>query len=209
MMKPQPGPNNSPERGPNVPQAAPIIHINGWAGSGKLTIARALAHLTGAQLLDNHTLLNPALALFGRGTLENRALRQTIRDAVFAAATALPPGTPLILTDAFSDDPYEQGLFTNITTLAQARNSPLIRVILDIDLDENIARLTQPSRANRHKLTDPNVLRDNRKTLTLLGANTPNALHLDVTALSPQHAAELLSQMTGLAGVQSGSPSAT
>jgi hypothetical protein len=52
-------------KGRNV-QMSLILHINGWPGSGKLTIGRIVAGRLGARLLDNHTVLNPAEALFER-----------------------------------------------------------------------------------------------------------------------------------------------
>ena len=171
---------------------APIIHINGWSGCGKLTIARALAHLIGGRLLDNHTLLNPGLALFDRGTPNNRALRQAVRDLVFSAAVRLPPTTPLILTDAFSDDPYETALFEDVIALARSRHAPLLRVNLAISEQENIRRLTRPERAANHKLTDPAILRQHRADHDLLGADDPDVHLIDVTALSAQDAARTI-----------------
>ena len=44
-----------------------LVFIYGPVASGKLTIARHLAERLGAQLADNHTLINPAEALFARG----------------------------------------------------------------------------------------------------------------------------------------------
>ncbi|WP_416065578.1 hypothetical protein ACK9YZ_02635 [Rhizobium sp. ZK1] len=42
------------------------VHINGWQGTGKLTVGPLLAKSLGARLIDNHT-LNPAEVLFARG----------------------------------------------------------------------------------------------------------------------------------------------
>ena len=53
------------------------MHLNGWAGVGKLTVNRAPARLLSARLVDNHTLQNLALAL-GERTAKaevERALR--------------------------------------------------------------------------------------------------------------------------------------
>ena len=67
---------------------APIIHLNGHPRTGKLTIARALQNLMpGARLLDHHSLLDPASALFDRGIPEMDALR-------FAIPTSYSRGAP-------------------------------------------------------------------------------------------------------------------
>ena len=55
--------------------AGRIIHINGWPGTGKLTVGRLLAERLGARLVDNHTLLNPAEALFSRSDPLHASLR--------------------------------------------------------------------------------------------------------------------------------------
>ena len=38
-----------------------IVHINGWPGVGKLTVAREVARRLSARLLDNHTLHDVAI----------------------------------------------------------------------------------------------------------------------------------------------------
>jgi broad-specificity NMP kinase len=53
-----------------------IVHINGCPGTGKLTIARLLAPMIGAKLVDNHTLINPAEMLFARRDPLYRSLRE-------------------------------------------------------------------------------------------------------------------------------------
>ncbi len=40
-----------------------IIHFNGWPGVGKYTVAKIVANRLGLRFLDNHTLLNIAIAL--------------------------------------------------------------------------------------------------------------------------------------------------
>ena len=57
-------------------------------------------------------------------------------------AARLPPGVPLILTDALSDDATDQSLFDDYRALASKRGGQLIAVVLDCDEDENIRRLT-------------------------------------------------------------------
>ena len=52
-----------------------IIHINGFPGVGKLTIAKILAEKLGARLLDNHSIYNVALALTEFKSLPERAPR--------------------------------------------------------------------------------------------------------------------------------------
>lgn len=174
--------------------AAPVVHINGHPGTGKLTIARALQNMMpGARLLDNHALLDPALALYDRGTPEMQALREVIRTVVFQAAKQVDPEVPIILTDALDDSDYAAALFyTHVVGLTDTTKRPLFRFILDIDEDENIHRIQSPERHNRRKLTDPHILKDGRANHRILGTNEPGFVHIDVTHLSADAAASAL-----------------
>lgn len=40
-----------------------LVHLNGWAGVGKLSIAQRIAPKIGARVLDNHTIYNVAFSL--------------------------------------------------------------------------------------------------------------------------------------------------
>src|SRR4051794_30771602 len=88
-----------------------IVHINGWPGTGKLTIARILARRLDAKLLDNHTLLNPAESLFERGDPLHSSLRQEVRTATLNHAARLPAGVPLVFTDALAEDSWDRSFF--------------------------------------------------------------------------------------------------
>ncbi|EQL01603.1 hypothetical protein G6O67_006620 [Ophiocordyceps sinensis] len=66
----------------------PLIHLNGFPGTGKLTIARALQELLRYRLVHNHLLINPADAVLRRTEPGYQDLRRGIRGAVFS------PGTP-------------------------------------------------------------------------------------------------------------------
>jgi hypothetical protein len=115
-----------------------IVHLNGWPGIGKLTIARILARRLAGKLLDNHTLLNPVEALFDRSDPLHGSLRKAVRMPVLDHAAQLPPGVPLVLTDALSDDPTDQAMFDDYWTLASRRKARLVTVMLECEHDENV-----------------------------------------------------------------------
>lgn len=175
-----------------MPASAPILHINGWAGSGKRTIAAALAAQTGARLIDNHALLNPVQALYDRDSPRAPGFRQALRDLIFAELRTLPDDTKLIFTDALADDTYCRGLFDDVRSLATDKCASLTSVILEIEASENIRRLTDTARAPLRKLRDPDVLHHLRQTEQLLEGPADQTLHLDVTTLSAQDAADTL-----------------
>lgn len=176
--------------------AAPdlIVHINGWPGSGKLTIAREMAKQLGARVLDNHTIINPAEALFDRRDPLNRSLRKALRAVIFEHAGRMKPGTSLILTDALSDDPFDSAVFDDYRALAAARGATLIAVVLDCSPERNRERLTAPGRAERHKLTSEAVLASLRAACQLLKAEGLPLIELDVSELSAEQAAAILAE---------------
>ncbi|WP_332688282.1 AAA family ATPase [Bosea sp. (in: a-proteobacteria)] len=168
-----------------------IIHINGWPGVGKLTIARELAGLMGARLLDNHTIINPAEALFERRDPLYRSLRQALRTTILAHVAQMKPGV-LILTDAISDDAFDSAVFEDYRELAKNRGAELVAVVLDCAPEINAQRLMAAGRAERRKLTDPAVLASLRASHRLLRAQGVPLIELDVGPLSPSEAATIL-----------------
>ncbi len=174
--------------------SGPIIHINGWPGTGKLTIARELSRLIGARLLDNHSVLDPAHALFDRRDPLHHSLRRALRSAIFDHLRRMELQTALIFTDALSDDVHDSAVFDEYRQLAAERAAPFVAVVLDIDAERNLERLTAAGRAERHKLTNPKILAALRANHRLLRAAELPLVELDVSELAPAEAAGILSQ---------------
>lgn len=170
-----------------------IIHVNGWPGSGKLTIARELAALLDARLLDNHTIINPAEALFDRRDPLNRSLRKALRAAIFEHVAQMKPGI-LILTDAISDDAFDSATFEEYRSLAATRGATLVSIVLDCSPERNAERLVAPGRAERRKLTNPAILASLRANHRLLKPTGVPLIELDVTELAPGEAAAALAE---------------
>ena len=167
---------------------APIVHINGWPGCGKLTIARILRARLGACLMHNHLILDPASALFERGTEARAVLRERLRDVLYEAARDLPADRPIVVTDALAETDRHGALFKKTAFLATSLDRPLRPVVLDITEDENLRRIRSPERAGTSKLQEPDVLRDLRARHRLM--RLPGALLLDVSDLPAGSAAD-------------------
>jgi len=162
-----------------------LIHINGWPGAGKLTVGRALAERLGGALLDNHTLLNPAEALFDRKDPGYAELRSGVRRLVLQGAAADASKRPLVVTDALGDD--EAHLLEDWRLVAAARHALFLPVVLDCAWEENRRRLVSQGRKERHKLTRIEVLDSLRKEHALL--RPADAFGLDATFLLPEESA--------------------
>jgi hypothetical protein len=167
-----------------------IVSINAWPGTGKLTIGRLLARKIGARLLDAHTMLNPAEALFERGDRRHVLLRLDLRRVILAHAINAPREIGLVFTDALSTDSWDRTMFEHYQELAKQRGARLVSVVLDIAPEENARRLVSPERAANYKLVDPRRLAQLREAYTLLRPD--DAVCLDVTSLSAEEAATKL-----------------
>ncbi|CTQ51158.1 hypothetical protein [Jannaschia donghaensis] len=168
--------------------SAPVIHICGWPGSGKRAIARLLRDRIGGRLLDNHLILDPASALFARGTPERATLRDDLRRMLYDAALSLPADVPLILTDALAQTDRHSSLVEPTLRLVRRRRAALMAFVLQIELAENRRRLSDPARHDGYKLTDTATLDDLRTRHALL--HLPGARTIDVTTLSAAQAAK-------------------
>ncbi|MDB5580858.1 MAG: hypothetical protein JWR80_6034 [Bradyrhizobium sp.] len=135
-----------------------IINLNGWPGVGKLTIGLELAELIGARLLDNHSLLNIAIALTDHPSPAYYEAVRALTDVAFRYALALPPRTPLILTSVNAtggSSGYARQHWTAVRNLAAARDVPLVAITLECLPDERARRVAQPDRRVSKKLRDP------------------------------------------------------
>ena len=167
-----------------------IIHINGWPGSGKLTVAREVAHQLQARLLDNHTLHDVAARLCDRHTVEYWELYYQVREAAYKRVRALPARDVVVMTNALTfESDREREAWAAVKSLALARAVPLVAVTLHCSLEENVRRIASESRRHR-KMTDPAPLIEWRSTLTLLTDATVRSLMIDNTHRSPEDVAD-------------------
>ena len=174
----------------------PIIHLNGFPGVGKLTIARHVAEqLPPTKLVHNHLLINPADAILHRTQPGYQNLRKGIRGAIFTALAteAATFATSYIFTDFQSSDDIGSSVCEEYLVLAQNRNAALIPIVLSCSWEVNMKRLVSPDRQQHHKLTDVELVgRFRREEDVFRFDKHPNYLHIDVSQLPPQESARLI-----------------
>ena len=167
-----------------------IIHLNGWPGAGKKTIGAALAHRLGARFIHNHLLHDVAIVCAGLQTEARWTLYEKVRRAAYDALTAQPQSDVFIMTNALCRNaPREQEAWAHVVELAMARQVPMVPIVLQVDLGENLRRLQSAERIGK-KLTDPHELQSYLAVDTLQFPDVPESLLLDVTDLTPEAAAE-------------------
>lgn len=172
-----------------------IIHLNGWPGVGKLTIARAVSARLGGHLLDNHTIYNVAFALTEFRSREFYSLVRSVRDAAFARVAAISPEIPVIMTNAYGSSEWGRENWTELLSLARHRGSEFFAVTITCSPDEHLRRITAEDRRHLRKLTDPNALPQPLKPLMEDGAE--HLLKLETSGIQPEESADRICQWIG------------
>jgi hypothetical protein len=181
-----------------VEQAGNVLCLVGFPGVGKLTIARILARMTGAVLVDNHWINDPILKLVtnqGSIAVSEAVWPQIakVREAVLETIATLSPRTnSYIFTYAGADeDPGDRKTFEDYEAVARRRGSRFFPVRLLCDEEELVRRIQSTERIG-NKLTDPAEAIRNVRSFTPLDPRASGTLCLDVTNLSAEAAASTI-----------------
>lgn len=177
-----------------------IIHLLGFPGAGKLTVAQEIVkQAEGIRLVDNHLINNPLFSLIrqdGKTKLDTRIWLNVrkIWDAVADTMINIAPKEfSFVLTNALvEDDDDDRNHMEKIRGVAQARGGKYIPVrLLVTDTEEHIRRLTTASRSARMKETNPDApLR--YASREVLKTGDTRELTLDITRLAPAEAAAVI-----------------
>lgn len=133
-----------------------VVFIHGPAASGKFTIGRRLADLTGLPLFHNHLAVDAAKALFEFGTPGFNALRAGIWRSAFAEAARARRSFIFTFHPEASVAPP---LIDELVALVQAAGGAVHFVALHCAAETVLERLGEASRARFGKLTDPALYR--------------------------------------------------
>ena len=177
-----------------------LVFIHGPAASGKLTVARELAALTGLPLFHNHLVVDALLAVFPFGSPAFVELREAMWMDVFRAAAA--EGRSLIFT--FHPEASVAPDFpARAVAIVEAARGTVDFVALHCAPDVIDARVAAPSRQASGKLSSLALLRE----LEAQGAFAypplpPAAVDIDSGMLSPADAAAHIADALGLSSEQ-------
>jgi len=163
-----------------------LVFIYGPPGVGKLTVATALATLTGYRLFHNHLTVNLVTALFPPNTAAWDRLAARLRLAVFDEAVR--EDVDLILTRAPRDaGPAEVARVSAMLAPIRDAGGEVVFVRLTCAHATLLERVGSADRRAHNKLIDPAVLLARYELETTL----PFApqLALDVTSMRPPEAA--------------------
>jgi hypothetical protein len=174
-----------------------ILYLIGFAGCGKLTIARAIQARYDCILVDNHRINNVIFALLdldGKTRLPEKVWDNVllVRSAVLDTIRYLAkPGRNFIFTNELLEgQERDRKAFFAIAELARDRNALFLPVRLMISPDELSRRVVSLDRAEHFKETDPDAALKKAHEREVFEPHGFNYLEIEITALAPEEVAE-------------------
>lgn len=180
-----------------------VIHLLGYPGVGKYSIAKEFAKLAGFRILDNQLINNPVFTVVGADgvtPLDSRVwgycerIRQIVLEAVSELAE---PDANFVLTNFPTSD--DDIALSKTIAIFESRGSGYYPVYLTCDLDTHKQRVVSEDRVHRMKEIDPNGPEKNRNNKPLYYLDYPNRLEFDISSGTPHSAAlEILTRISDL-----------
>jgi hypothetical protein len=169
-----------------------LIFIYGQAASGKLTVARQLAEMTGLALFHNHLVVDAVGAVFPFGSEAFVRLREQFWLAVVKDAVTL--GRSLIFTFA-PEASVAPDFPERMRSLVEASGGTVTFVKLQVSESEQERRIVDPSRAAFGKLRSLELLRELRPQFDDCSSAMPEPmLAIDTDVVLPIDAARMIAE---------------
>ena len=167
-----------------------LVFLHGPAASGKLTVGRELARLTGMPLFHNHLVVDALLALFPFGSPEFVQLREEYWLRAFAAAASADRS--FIFTFA-PEQTVPAGFAQRALSTVGASAGRVHFVALQVSSDEQERRIENADRKQFNKLSQLDTLRRIRAVEKAEEIDVPPAdLTIDTATNSPAEAARVI-----------------
>ncbi len=172
-----------------------LVFLYGPVASGKLTIARALARLTGHALFHNHLVVDAVGAVFPFGSPAFVKLRERFWLEIFSEAAAAQRS--LIFT--FAPESTVTGDFVaKASAVVEAGGGKIAFVRLTISDAEQERRIANADRAQFGKLVSRDLLAELRPMFRAAEAAMPEPLiSIDTERTNPESAAHMIADAIG------------
>ncbi|OQD73612.1 hypothetical protein PENDEC_c014G02069 [Penicillium decumbens] len=149
------------------PTTGRIVVLNGFPGTGKLTILEKAKELLPADttiLLDNHLLIDPVMAVIPGRSDEHHELRRKLRAPIFEKlGERAQEGCVILMTACLAEDnPRDTAFLKKHLDMVRGTDVPVIWVNAYCGQTVLEQRLGSPERCQgiKTKLTDVRVLQD-------------------------------------------------
>ncbi len=194
--------SNSDQRSDHRVEGRPIppsvIYLIGPPAVGKFTIAKAIAAINGAAVVDNQLINLPIFSLltdWPDAEVTKGMWREIefVRDAVFRMIEqVVPRSVSYVLTNALEDDSESHALYERVKKIAVSRGSVFLPVMLTCELEEELRRIPDPERTQRMKIDDLERARRYIESTTFFVPEEENLLTIDTTSTEPSRVAALI-----------------
>lgn len=173
-----------------------LVFIWGGAASGKLTVGRELARITGLPLFHNHLVVDALLERLPFGDPEFVRLREAMWMAGFE--TAATSGQSLIFTFA-PEETVPEGFPERVVDLVHRHGGEVKFARLIISPEEQERRIANDTRMEFRKLVSLDLLRELRASFLQAEAAMPAAdLVIDSELDDPETSARRIASAFGL-----------
>lgn len=170
-----------------------LLFLHGAPASGKLTVAKAVLDLVPGRLFDNHAAIDLARTVFDFGAPGFWELVQSARVLVLEAASR--QDVPLLVMTYCYAEPDDRVAFEQFEAVVAAAGGAVLPVFLSCDQDATLARLGNPDRRERRKVTTAAGLAAFLHRFTLVPVPRAGCLSLDTTRAAPtETAAKIVAQ---------------
>lgn len=164
-----------------------LIFLHGPIASGKLTIARELAQMTGLRVFHNHLTVDLLTAVFDFGSKPFMVLREQIWLNVFSEAAK--NNTSLIFTFA-PEQSVSPSFIEHTIDAVESAGGRVHFVALTCSVEELERRLTSASRATFGKINSVDQFRELNQSGAFAYPKLPDSgLSIDTNQMTPREAA--------------------
>jgi hypothetical protein len=172
-----------------------LIFLYGPAASGKLTVGRELASLTGYKLFHNHLIVDAVNAVFDFGSESFIRLREEMWISVFREAART--GVSLIFTFT-PERTVPESFVAKAVASVEGAGGHVLFVELVCPPAELDRRVEDESRAPFGKLRSKQIFQELRASGVFEYPKLPSGLTIDSGALAPKEAAKLIQSRLSL-----------
>lgn len=173
-----------------------LFLIHGAPATGKLTVAKELAALTGTPLVDNHAAIDIGRMVFGFAAPGFWDLVHDLRVTTLRGAARA--GVPRLITTAAYCHPEDLPLVEEYERAVEPYAGVIKPIHLSCSEDTLMARVSAPDRVQRGKLSTQAALADYLERNAFAAIPRPNCLSLSTETASAKHTASLIATHFGM-----------
>jgi len=174
-----------------------LVFLHGAPAVGKLTVGRALAREVSGRLLDNHTAIDLARAVFDFDAPGFWELVETVWLSALDAAGR--HGVALVVTTYCYSEPDDREVLDRFDAVLARHGGALLPVFLTCSEAEARRRVGNADRIARRKIASVQALEGFRARWNIVPVPRGNCLSLDTSGQSPEATAAEIVRHFGLA----------